>query len=345
MRTPNANNRQQIFSIAFCLFGLVLVLYSIILNRITFADDDRNSDVPLRINSNQNYVANPTTLKALDTLEKSELNSQNCPHMPPATVTPGKPIWIAGYPGSGFDLVAPLISAVTGLTSVDIYRKSTCNVPVKEGAAPTGACLTHWPLVERDSPVSIATTTGTFYNPYALFVIRNPAAAIPSFYTRWWRTKNHIHETDIHPEKKEWMEWRDKRFESHLKTWKVTLQEWQRGIPAAGVRGVSLYIPFEKITAANAGPQLTAQLANQFQDAQHPAAATTACLWRRVVDDQHHPPKPYPATFTAAQKKLLLETLDDLLLRLATKESALMGILQGYRDDISANLLLDFGEQ
>jgi hypothetical protein len=337
-------HRQQQMSMTFCLFGLALVLYSIVLNRASVTNIDTSNSL-IRINSNQNYVSNPTNLKAIDKLEKNELSSENCPHMKPAASTLGKPLWIAGYPGSGFDLVAPLISAVTGLTSVDIYRESTCNVPVKEGAAPTGACLTHWPLVEKDSPISIATTTGTFYNKYALFVIRNPANAIPSFYTRWWRSKNQIRGIHIFPEKKEWIEWRDKRFESHLKTWKVTLQEWQRGIPAAGVLGVSLYIPFEEITNDKKGPDLTAQLANQFQDANHPATATTACLWRRVVDDEHHPPKPYPATYTAAQKKLLLQTLDDLILLMATKETQLIQILQVYREEVSSNLLLDFGEQ
>jgi hypothetical protein len=332
-------------SMAFCFFGLALVLYSVVLNRSLNNRSNLDNSSPIRIHSNQNYVSSPVTLKAVDKMEKHELNSENCPHMKPATETHGKPIWIAGYPGSGFDLVAPLISAVTGLTSVDIYGQHTCSVAVKDGAAPTGACLTHWPLIEKDSPVSIATSTGIMYNKHAIFVIRNPANAIPSFHTRWWRAQKQLQGNHIHPEKKEWIEWRDKRFGSHLKTWKVSLLEWQRGIPAAGVAGVSLFLPFEELTDVDKGPALTAKLASQFEEALHPATATTTCLWRRIVDDEHHPPKQYSSTYTSEQKTLLIQTLDDLILRLATKETSLLDILQGYRDDISSNLLLDFGEQ
>jgi hypothetical protein len=129
---------QQLISTGFCLFGMVLVLYSISLNRRA-TNNIENTSESLRINSNQNYVSNPNTVKDLSKMAKHELNSENCPQMAAAKETHGKPIWIAGYPGSGFDMVAPLISAITGLTSVDIYRHHSCSAPVKEGAAPTGA--------------------------------------------------------------------------------------------------------------------------------------------------------------------------------------------------------------
>jgi hypothetical protein len=336
---------QQLISTGFCLLGLFLVLCSIALNRSASNNFD-NASEPKRINSNQNYIANPNPVKDLDKMGKHELNSENCPQMTAAKETSGKPIWIAGYPGSGFDMVAPLISAITGLTSVDIYRHHSCSAPIKEGAAPTGACLTHWPMIEKDSPVSVATATGTFYNSYAIFVIRNPANAIPSFHTRWWRAQKQLRVNNIFPEKNDWIEWRDKRFEAHLKSWKVSLQEWQRGISAAGVVGISLYLPFEELIDATKGPRLASELANQFLAAKHPAEKTrTACLWRRVANDEHHPPRKYPPTFTSAQKKLLIQTLDELILLFTTKETILTSILQSYREDISTNLLLDFGEQ
>ena len=151
---------------------------------------------------------------------------------------------------------------------------------------------------------------------------------------------------NVFPDKSDWVEWRDKRFLSHLKSWKVSLQEWQRGINAAGVVGISLYIPYEELIDKTKGPELSAELANKFIAAKHPATTTTTrCLWRRIANDEHHPPRKYPPTYTSSQKKLLIQTLDELILLYTTKEALLTSILQGYRDDISANLLLDFGEQ
>lgn len=336
---------QQLVSVGFCLFGLLLVLYSIALNR-SAAPDSYNETSQLRMNSNQNYVTNTNGVKDINTMEKHELNSLNCPQTKAATETPGKPIWIAGYPGSGFDMVAKLISAITGLTSVDIYRHHSCSEPVREGAAPTGACLTHWPMITKDSPVSVATSTGTFYNPHAIFIIRNPANAIPSFHARWWRAQNQMNVDNVFPEKSDWIEWRDKRFLSHLKSWKVSLIEWQRGMKAAGISGISLYIPYEELIDKKKGPELSAELANKFLAANHPATTTTTrCLWRRIADDEHHPPRKYPPTFTSSQKHSILQELDDLLLLFTTMDPLLASILQGYRDDVSSNLLLDFGEQ
>jgi hypothetical protein len=201
-------------------------------------------------------------------------------------------------------------------------------------------------MIEKDSPVSVATATGTFYNAHAIFVIRNPANAIPSFHTRWWRAQKKLTMNNVFPVKNDWIEWRDKRFQAHLKSWKVSLQEWQRGIAAAGVVDISLFLPFEEIIDSTKGPQLTSELAKQFQTALHPVEMTrTTCLWRRIANDEHHPPREYPPTYTSEQKKLLLQTLDELILLFTTKETLLVSILQGYRDDISVNLLLDFGEQ
>ena len=120
------------------------------------------------------------------------------------------------------------------------------------------------------------------------------------------------------------------------------MTEWQRGVPAAGVTGVALYLPYEQLTDGTHGPALTEQLARTFQAAHHPATTVhTACLWRRVVDDEHHPPKEYAATYSAAQKELLLQTLDELVMSYVDAEPVLTEILQGYRKEIASNLPLD----
>lgn len=345
-RTFGRHFGKRLVTAALCSIGLMLVLYAALLGgseKKSAAVDDASR---LR-GVNQNYVNGPSgsTAAQLDVLEKSALNAHNCPHRVPVTETPGKPVWIAGYPGSGFDLVAPLISAVTGLTSVDIYRQHSCSVAIQEGAAPTGACLSHWPLVQLDSPAAVAVATGTFYNPRAVFVLRNPADAIPSYHTRWWGAQRHIRGNHDQPDWQEWIEWRDRRFDKHLQIWKTTLKEWQRGVPVAGIAGISLYLPYEQLIDASLGPALTDQLAAQFTTAHHPTtAANTACLWRRIVDDVHHAPKVYQATYTGAQKEQLLQTLDSLALKYATTEPKLTEILAGYRDEIADDLPLDEGE-
>jgi hypothetical protein len=119
-------------------------------------------------------------------------NNEVCPVMPAVyDIGDKKPIWVAGYPGSGFDLLAPLIAYSTGLTAVDVYRAHTCSVPARPGAAVTGACLSHFPVIAKDAPSSVA-LTGAFYNPNVMFVIRNPVKAIPSYFTRWWGAQKHV---------------------------------------------------------------------------------------------------------------------------------------------------------
>lgn len=114
-----------------------------------------------------------------------------CRVMPPVHQSEGLPLWVAGYPGSGFDLLAPIIAFSTGLTAVDVYRHHTCSVPAAEGAAMTGACMSHWPVIQKDAPANVA-ITGAFYDPQAVFVIRNPANAIPSYFTRWWGAQRRV---------------------------------------------------------------------------------------------------------------------------------------------------------
>lgn len=271
----------------------------------------------------------------------SEPQGNACPNMPALYSSPGKPVWVAGYPGSGFDFLAPIIATVTGLTASDVYRHHTCSVPVKEGAAITGACMTHWPLVQKDSPVSLA-LNGDKYSPRAIFVIRNPANAIPGYFTRWWGAQRHVQGNHQQPPESEWKAWRDERFERHLKVWKRSLLEWQRGIPAAGLTGIALYIPFEDLINAKHGPHLTEKLAQVFEEFHHQVAEKPQCLWRKSLDRQQlHKAKAYDPKFTSGQVELLLQTLDDLLELYEASEPQLATILQGYRSDIQENVRLD----
>lgn len=345
-----AVRNRRLLTATICSVGVVLVLYAALLGNNANSNNEKSSS-KLRVGG----TTNQPDLAGLGLFEKkSHWNAQNCPRLPAVTAMAGRPVWVAGYPGSGFDLVTPLVAAITGLTAVDIYRHHSCTVPLQAGAALTGACLTHWPLVPHDSPASVAVSTGIFYSPRAILVMRNPAQAIPSYHTRWWGAQQKIHGNHDQPPKSDWIEWRDKRFEHHLLMWKMSIVEWQRGIPAANIRGVSMYVPFEELVDVKSGPVLTTALARQFISTlgpKNPVADVhqAACLWRRTVDDedQQHDVKAkrrYEATYTPLQKDLFLQTLDDLLLAYASpskKETVLTKILQRYRADIANLLTLD----
>jgi len=173
-----------------CAIGVsvvvILGLYALNIARTSTSNLPNKENTALRIVSNEEYAPG------------MDISAANCPRTIPKTSTPGKPVWVAGYPGSGFDIVAPLSSAVSGLTAVDIYRQHTCLKPVQGTDIPISACMTHWPLVAKDSPAQVAMNDGILYQHQAVFLIRNPAQAIPSYHTRWWGAQKHIranHET------------------------------------------------------------------------------------------------------------------------------------------------------
>jgi len=309
---------------------VIIGLYAIQVGRRHDQDDD-NEMAALRTVTNDKYMPD------------MDFHAGNCPMKEPRTETDGKPVWVAGYPGSGFDAIAPLTAAVTGLTAVDIYRQHTCLKPLEGSTVPIAACMTHWPLVQKDSPALVAANDGVLYHHRAVFIIRNPAAAIPSYHTRWWGAQQHIRRNHKQPPEADWLEWRDKRFAHHLEQWKTALVEWQRGVPAAGVTGVGLYLQFEKLTQEATGPQLTADLADHLETvAHHEVVAHTSCLWRRVVEkDGLFAAKMYKHSFTVEQQQAFLSMLDELIAIYSITEPMLEVILQEYRSDIESNLRLD----
>jgi hypothetical protein len=359
--------RRRLATATIVSFGIMTVLYSATLRNST---NNSNSQA-IRVSNTVPVLSQAE----LDQLEKSALNKVNCPFHPPVTeLEHRQPVWVAGYPGSGFDFVAHLIAAVTGVTTVDVYRHHTCHERlVQDGAAPTGACLTHWPLVQRDSPTAMAASSGTMYYKQAVFVIRNPAHAIPSYHTRWWGAQQSILGNHVQPNVTKWQKWRNKRLNYHLDTWKQSLTEWVRGVPAAGIVGVGLVLPFEQLQSERYGPNITLQVAQFFtkestsggksfkrsskalsssSNSRYDHERYSKCVWRRVYDDVHHPPKEYTAAYTKRQKQLFLDTLDELIASYKgtstshptlseANRGVIQRVLQGYRDDIESHLVLD----
>jgi len=319
--------------------AVVLVLYAVILasEEPTIAQTDEN-DQQQQVGA---LAATSSELQSLPLLSTTSITKENCPRMEPQASTAGKPVWVAGYPGSGFDFVAPLIAGFTGLTAVDVYQKHSCSIPIS--SSPTAGCISHWPMVSKDSPANVA-VNGDIYSANAVFLLRNPAKAIPSYHTRWWGAQmykpSHNREQ---PAEAEWKNWRNRRFAHHLLMWKRSLVEWQRGIPAAGVRGVSLYVPFEQLLDETTGPLLTTQMASVFAAAHHKISPNhVACLWYRIVEDEQvNKKKDYVPSFTALQRIDLLSTLDELIAQFSSTEPVLTDILRSYRADIETNLKLD----
>ena len=302
------------------------VILGLVAIKLTNRSENNDHDTAWRTISNEDYVTGMA------------LHAGNCPRTPPRQETAGVPVWVAGYPGSGFDVIAPLTAAVTGLTAVDVYRQHSCLLPVESTSIPIGVCMTHWPLVPKDAPEEVAARDGVLYQHRAIFLLRNPLHAIPSYHTRWWGAQQHIRQNHAQPPETDWIEWRDQRFQHHLEQWKRSLQEWQRGLPAAGVTGIGLYIPFEDLVREETGPQLAANLANHMESAHHEVASHTSCLWRRIVQEQHElAPKEYRASFTAAQNQNMLDMLNELIGVYSITEPSLETILQRYRQDIEAS--------
>ena len=101
--------------------------------------------------------------------------------------------------------------------------------------------------------------------------------------------------------------------------WKQTLLEWHRGIPAAGVAGIGMYVPYERLSSPVEGPLLTREVAEQFAKSKHVT---------------HTKAKAYNPKFTTAQKQAIVQALDELILMFQASDTALTTILHGYRSNL-----------
>jgi hypothetical protein len=295
-------------------------------------------------NNNGKIVTNASPSNTTTATTQGQQQDQ-CLRAAPVFQLDHPPTWIAGYPGSGFDLVAPILSSMTGLTVVDVYRHHTCTTVAKTGAAATGACLTHWPILVKDSPEDIATQRGEYYHSRAAFIIRSPAQAIVSYHTRWWGAQRHVLYNHEQPPELDWQDWRDSgKFARHVALWSDTLVAWQHGIPRANVLGIGLYIPYEQLTNNSTGPTVAVQIAQYMEGAKHSVEAkhNAECLWHRYMQPGGlggHT-KQYTAKFRDQDRQLLLDTLDSLTSRYQNIDPHLSTILQSYRTDIATNLPL-----
>jgi hypothetical protein len=174
-------------------------------------------------------------------------------------------------------------------------------------------------------------------------MIRNPAEAIPSYHTRWWNAQKRKEITTTKKQQapeEDWKSWRDDRFSNHLELWKRSLIEWQRGVPAAGVKGIALYLEYNDLMDRETGPQRSEELARVLKSAGIPVSEHAFCLWHRIYDNAK-PPKQYDPSYTNAQKKELLDTLDDIITHYQLTEPPLVEILSRYKHQIENDVRTD----
>lgn len=120
--------------------------------------------------------------------------------------------------------------------------------------------------------------------------------------------------------------------------WKQTLLEWHRGIPAAGVSGIGMYVTYERLSSPIEGPLLTREVAEQFGRSKHVTHTEPPCLWLKAVDrSQLHKAKAYKPKYTANQKEAIVQALDELVLMFQSSDPTLTAILHGYRSDLPWN--------
>ena len=116
---------------------------------------------------------------------------------------------------------------------------------------------------------------------------------------------------------------------------KQTLLEWHRGIPAAGVTGIGMYVPYERLSSPTEGPLITRDIATQFANAKHVVHSEPPCLWRKAIDrSQLHKAKAYAPHYTNEQKQSIVQALDELILMFGSTDPVLTNILHGYRSDL-----------
>jgi hypothetical protein len=190
------------------------------------------------------------------------------------------------------------------------------------------AAFTLLPLASRTGLLLNAAEVPGVYFDKAFFVVCNPAHAISSYFTRWWRTQQHVHHYRQKPPLEDWRKWRDNgRFEEHLAAWRLAWPYWHKGITGTAQTGIALYLPFEQLVHEQQCPLLLQQL------------ATRTIRLRRSI------PNNWPAGGEAVDyefavrpkhKYLLLSIIHELLYAFYGKDRIATQLLTAYKVEIEA---------
>ena len=113
------------------------------------------------------------------------------------------PIWIPSYPGSGSEMFRDLVKATTGLGGDNYYANKCSKEPIPF------TCKTHWPVIRRYRKIQPQTMVGRFHDK-AIFLIRNPRHALPSYFNHEYEVKHKLKRHSQQGSEEEWRKYRDR---------------------------------------------------------------------------------------------------------------------------------------
>jgi hypothetical protein len=237
--------------------------------------------------------------------------------------TTSKPVWVAGYPGSGNDLLRTLVQRMTGFEGRDIYKDVHCAV------GRTATCKTHWPVYRRHPPLDLLDD----FHETAVLLIRNPAKALPSLYNYEWEYTNHIQDHSKQAPEDAWVDWRDANFGRQIRIWKRVVTWWLEHWD------VRTLVPYERLIHESTGPALLRQLATQLEAANFPVATDWQCQWQWCVQQAATVKRSghkYTPPFQPHQKQAMLKVVNQTLTQFSN-HTVLSDILKFYLLDIEQN--------
>ena len=139
-----------------------------------------------------------------------------------------------------------------------------------------------------------------------------------------------------------WINWRDTSFEAEIGNWKNLFVQWQKQ-PFER----AMYLPYEVLTHIDSGPHVFGRLAAELRKTGVHVAPEKdlACLWYSVVKGQtaertQRAAHTYTPAYTVPQQALFLEMLDSLR-QTFQNDTELVEILEGYYEDIRANITIE----
>jgi hypothetical protein len=256
-----------------------------------------------------------------------------------------KPLWVPSYPSAGgppsainFNLlVRGLVAGLTGYpTGAKSYHVSSGTIKRCRSKDPNDvvvACSCLHPLVK------LAPTPGERrddFNAHAVLNIRNPRSSIPAYHNdkaiKYHDQAGQVSEDD-------WRKFRDQYLEVALGEWVEMVRYWKNS-------GFQMFYMDYDLLLSQSGDQYVAQFAEVLRDAGFEAAESDddyQCAWSRTVGPllrQEASFQNYVPSYTPAQKKYMVQTLQSLVDELAGDDD-LTQLVQMYLNDIREQSMVD----
>jgi hypothetical protein len=297
------------------------------------SEEQSAANATLTIESSVNNTERPNLLL---------FSPDDCPaSYPPTentTYRPWKPMWIAGYPGSGNDLLRNLVEHLSGFPGKDVYTDDHCHLdphhekydqaPKRRTSSSTqqspqeqqqraATCKTHYPAYKRYPPYQY---TRQMTQDAAILLVRNPMNAMPSHFNFLWEYKHQVPDHSQQAPERDWIKWRNAHWQEQLRHWQQVLYYWYEHWE------LLIVLPYEHLTQPTRGPALLQMLAAQLDDNHMPLNQNDTtpwldfdtyhfgCHWHYCVQSKHgatvkRSGHAYQPTFTPEQYQALRQVL------------------------------------